>query len=152
MIGEGAGSGLVWKCLNFQIRRISMQGKSLSELEQQRDQLFARLMAVGDFRRGSINETYRQCGKPNCACAGEDHPGHGPRLLWTRSVGGKTRSRQVGAGEVGKVRAELGAYAEFTTLTEQIVEVNELICEARPVTPRVERSGPETEKGGSAPS
>lgn len=129
-----------------------MANESLSELEQQRDQLYARLATVGDFRRGSINETYRRCGKSNCACAGEDHPGHGPRLLWTRSVRGKTRSRQVGAGEVDKVRAELGAYAEFTALTEQIVEVNEQICEARPVTGRGERSGPETEKRGSAPS
>lgn len=127
-----------------------MTNESLSELEQQREQLFARLAAVGDFRRGSINETYRRCGKPNCACADRDrHPGHGPRLLWTRSVGGKTNTRQLVAGEVDKVRAELAAYAEFSTLTEQIVEVNEKICEARPVTPRAERWGPEAEKRGS---
>jgi hypothetical protein len=25
----------------------------------------------------------RRCGKPNCVCAQPDHPGHGPRYLWT---------------------------------------------------------------------
>lgn len=40
---------------------------TLSELEQQRTQLYAQLTAVGDLRRGSVNETYRRCGKPNCA-------------------------------------------------------------------------------------
>ena len=58
---------------------------SLPDLEQQRAQLYAELVDVGDFRRGSITENYRKCGKGNCACAAPDHPGHGPRQLWTRS-------------------------------------------------------------------
>ncbi|MHB8300889.1 MAG: DUF6788 family protein, partial [Dermatophilaceae bacterium] len=41
----------------------------LSDLEQQRAQLYAELVDVGDFRRGSITENYRRCGKGNCACA-----------------------------------------------------------------------------------
>jgi uncharacterized protein DUF6788 len=124
---------------------------SQSELEQQRAQLYARLAATGDFRPGSINATYRKCGKPNCACARPGHPGHGPRWLWTRSAGGRTRSRQLAAAEVDKVRAELANYKEFTALAGQIVEVNEAICEARPVnsaTP-VSPAGPAGEKGGS---
>lgn len=130
-----------------------MTEPSLPELEQQRAQLYERLAATGDFRPGSINATYRRCGKPNCACARSGHPGHGPRWLWTRSSGGRTRTRQVAAAELGKVRAELAGYKEFAALSEQIVEVNEAICEARPVVgsagePREEPSG---EKGGSAP-
>ncbi|MHB8188438.1 MAG: DUF6788 family protein, partial [Dermatophilaceae bacterium] len=35
----------------------------LSDLEQQRAQLYAELVDVGDFRRGSITENYRRCGK-----------------------------------------------------------------------------------------
>ena len=53
----------------------------LPELEAERDRLYARLAAVGDFRRGSLNEMRRKCGKPNCACAEPDHPGHGPQFL-----------------------------------------------------------------------
>jgi hypothetical protein len=129
-----------------------MTEPSLPELEQQRAQLYARLAATGDLRPGSINATYRRCGKPNCACAQPGHPGHGPRWLWTRSAGGRTRTRQLSPGELGKVRAELAAYKEFAGLSEQIVEVNEAICEARPAPAGTagQARDPEGQKKGSA--
>jgi len=46
-----------------------MTQPSLPELEAERDRLYAQLSTVGDFRRGSVSENYRKCGKPNCACA-----------------------------------------------------------------------------------
>ena len=115
-----------------------MAGPSLPELEAERERLFAQLSAVGDFRRGSVTvtENYRKCGKPNCACAQPDHLGHGPRFLWARTVRGrKTRGRQLAVEEVAKVRRELEAYRGFAALTEQIAEVSEAICEARPASP-----------------
>ena len=129
-----------------------MTEPSLPDLERQRAQLYARLAATGDLRPGSVNATYRKCGKPNCACARPGHPGHGPRWLWTRSAGGKTRTRQLAPAELDKVRAELAAYRQFAALSEQIVAVNEAICQARPVTPPAEQSpaGPAGERGGSA--
>jgi Family of unknown function (DUF6788) len=108
---------------------------SLPDLEQQRARLYGLLAATGDFRPGSINLTYRRCGKPNCACARPGHRGHGPRWLWTRSAGGRTRTRQLAPAEREKARAELASYKQFAELSEQIVEVHEAICEARPVTP-----------------
>ena len=131
---------------------------SLGELEERRTRLYDELAATGDFRRGSVSENYRRCGKPNCACARPGHRGHGPRLLWTRTVPGEgTRGRQLSGAEVAKVRAELAGYARFATLSEQIVEVNEAICEARPaVSAAPPQTGadtaggqPEDEKGGS---
>jgi hypothetical protein len=125
---------------------------SLPELEAERDRPYARLSAVGDFRRGSVSENYRRCGKPNCACAAPDHPGHGPRFLWTRSRGRRTRvGRQLAAGEVDKVRREIARHAEFASAVEQIIEVNEQICEARPAAGPDALPGPGGEKGGSAP-
>ena len=127
----------------------------LGELEQRRTELYERLAAVGDFRAGSINETWRRCGKPNCACARDGHPGHGPRYLWTRSAGGRTRGHQLSAGpELEKARAEVARYGEFSALAEQIVEVNEAICEARPATQPAVSGHPDqgAEKGGSAAS
>jgi hypothetical protein len=80
-----------------------------------------------------VSENYRKCGKPNCACAAPGHPGHGPRLLWTRSAGRrKTAGRQLAAAEVEKVRRELARHADFAAISEQISELNERICEARP--------------------
>jgi hypothetical protein len=126
-----------------------MASPSLPELEAEREQLYAQLSATGDFRRGSVTENYRRCGKPNCACAQPGHPGHGPRFLWTRTIRGqKTRGRQLAAGEVARVRGELERYAEFASISEQIVEVNEKICEARPPSAADAPSAPEGEKGG----
>jgi hypothetical protein len=126
----------------------------LDDLERQRAQLYDELAATGDFRRGSISENYRRCGKPNCACALPDHPGHGPRYLWTRTVAGRgTKGRQLSAAEVDKVRAELANYHRFAEVTDKIVAVNEEICEARP--PNLAATAPPAattgdEKGGSA--
>ena len=115
-----------------------MTGGPLDDLEQRRAELYAQLAGTGDFRPGSVNETWRRCGKPNCACAQPGNPGHGPRYLWTRSADGRTRTRQLAAAELDKVRREVAAYKQFVAVSEQIVQVNEAICEARPASP----SGP----------
>ena len=126
-----------------------MSEPSLPELEAERDRLHAQLSMVGDFRRGSVSENYRKCGKPNCACAAADHPGHGPRFLWTRSEGRRKRvGRQLAAAEVGKVRREIARHAEFTATVEQIAGVNEKICEAKPVAGTDAPPVPGGEKGG----
>jgi hypothetical protein len=127
-----------------------MAEPSLPELEAERDRLLAQLSMVGDFRRGSVSENWRRCGKPNCACAAPGHPGHGPRFLWTRSAGRrKTLGRQLAAAEVEKVRREVARHADFTAAVEQIIEVNEKICEARPVAGTDAPPVPEGEKRGS---
>ena len=129
-----------------------MTEPSLPELEARRDRLYSQLSTVGDFRRGSVSENYRKCGKPNCACAAPGHPGHGPRFLWTRSEGRRKRvGRQLAAGEVEKVRREIARHAEFTSTVGEIIEVNEAICEARPAGSAAgeDPSGAGGEKGGS---
>ncbi|MGH9059436.1 MAG: DUF6788 family protein [Acidimicrobiales bacterium] len=118
------------------------------------------MVEVGDFRRGSISVNYRRCGKANCACASPEHPGHGPRLVWTRSgPGGKTVGRQVAPGEADKLRRELDAYQAFAALSDELLALNEVICEARPVSPLAdspgghneeEQAGSAGQKGGSA--
>ena len=128
-----------------------MTEPSLPELEAERVRLYAQLSVVGDFRRGSVSENWRKCGKPNCACAAPDHPGHGPRFLWTRTARGRgTVGRQLAAREVEKVRREVARHGEFAAISEQIAEVNEKICEARPAAGTDAPSAPEDEKGGSA--
>ena len=128
----------------------------LPDLEERRVQLYAQLAATGDFRRGSLTATYRRCGKPNCRCADPDHRGHGPRHLLTRSVAGRTEAHGVHPGpELEKVRREVAAYKRFVALSEQIIEVNGRICEARPISALAgtETEGPgEPEKGGSSAS
>lgn len=135
-----------------------MTEPSLEDLEAQRRELIEMLAEVGDFRRGSVSYSYRRCGKANCACARTPgHPGHG-RLMWTRTgPDGKTRGRLIKPTEEQKVRSELENYHRYAGISDQIVEVNEAICEARPPgasapqqRPTAPPAVPDGEKGGSA--
>ncbi len=107
---------------------------SLESLESRRKQLYRKLEALGDFRRGTISVNYRKCGKSNCACAHKDHPGHGPQYLWTANVGGKTKALNLPLGpELERVEQEVERYREFDRLCRDLVEVNDQICQLRPV-------------------
>jgi hypothetical protein len=126
----------------------------LAELERRRAELYAELGQVGDFRRGSLNEAFRRCGKPNCACAVPGHPGHGPQWNLTRKAGGRTRTVHLRPGpELDKARREVAEHERFRELVGQVTEVNEAICQARPAVPGQAGGdsppGPGGEKGGS---
>jgi Family of unknown function (DUF6788) len=108
----------------------------LPDLERRRDDLYRQLGQVGGFRRGSLNEVRRKCGKPNCACAQPGHPGHGPQYNLTRSENGRTVARHLKPGpELEKIRREVAEYERFRDLVGQVTEVSEAICEARPAAP-----------------
>ena len=108
--------------------------ESLEALEKHRQEMYRQLENLGDFRRGTISVNYRKCGKSNCACARKDHPGHGPQYLWNASVAGKTRARSLPLGpELEKVEKEVERYRHFVRLCQQLIEVNDKICQLRPV-------------------
>ncbi len=126
----------------------------LAELDRRRAELYRELAWVGDFRRGSLNQVRRKCGKPNCACAAPGHPGHGPQWNLTRTVEGRTRAVHLRPGpELDKARREVAEYERFRGLVGQVTEVNEAICQARPAVPGEAGGGalpgPGGEKGGS---
>lgn len=108
--------------------------ETLANLESKREQLYRKLMETGDFRRGTISVTYRKCGKKNCACAKEGHPGHGPLYLWNATIGGKSVAKNLKLGvEMDKYREETSNYKKSLLIFEELVEVNEQICNLRPV-------------------
>ncbi|MBI5206171.1 MAG: hypothetical protein HY934_00090, partial [Candidatus Firestonebacteria bacterium] len=49
--------------------------ETINDLENRRKLLYDEVEKLGDFRRGTISVNYRKCGKKNCACAKEGHPG-----------------------------------------------------------------------------
>jgi len=107
--------------------------QSLHDLELRRKNLFRQMANLGDFRRGTISVNYRKCGRNNCACARKDHPGHGPQYLWNVSLGGKTRARNLPLGpELEKVQQEVDQYHAFVRLSQELVKVNDQICQLRP--------------------
>jgi len=108
--------------------------ETLASLEAKRQGLIQALAALGDFRRGTISVNYRRCGKRNCACARADHLGHGPQYLWNATIGGKSRARNLRLGpELEKVGREVDTYRTFVRHCTELVEVNEQICQLRPV-------------------
>ena len=107
--------------------------QSLQDLELRRKDLFRQMERLGDFRRGTISVNYRKCGRSNCACACKDHPGHGPQYLWNVSIGGKTQSRSLPLGpELEKMEKEVERYHSFVRLSQELLEVNDRICQLRP--------------------
>jgi hypothetical protein len=107
--------------------------ETLESLLENRRLLYERLEAIGNFRRGIISVNYRKCGKKNCACAREGHPGHGPQYLWNTTIKGKSFAKQVRLGpELQKYKEETENYQIFLKTCEELVETNEKICNAEP--------------------
>ncbi|WP_429860940.1 DUF6788 family protein [Brevibacterium spongiae] len=55
------------------------------------------LAQIGFVLPGTITERMRRCGKPNCRCAQDTTALHGPYIQWTRTVAGKTVTKQLSA-------------------------------------------------------
>ena len=108
-------------------------GDRMEELELKRKELLRRLTQLGEFRRGSVGVGTRKCGKKNCGCAQPGHAGH-PRYLWSTTRGRRSEARTLRVGpELEKFTQEVDNYRVFLELTRELVEVNEKICDLRPV-------------------
>lgn len=108
--------------------------ETLEALELERTKLYQQLQAVGDFRPGIISVNFRKCGKKNCACARKGHCGHGPQYLWNTTQRGQSRAQNLHMGaQLEKVRKEVENHTIFLRLCRQLVEINEKICQLRPV-------------------
>lgn len=107
---------------------------TLKNLEEKRRSLYRKLEGLGDLRRGTITTNFRKCGKKNCRCANKGHPGHGPQYLWSTTIKGKSRTKKVTLGpEMKKYMEETANYPASLKLFDEILEVNEKICDLRPV-------------------
>jgi hypothetical protein len=107
---------------------------SLSALEPQRSSILSEIVGLGDFRSGSITAIQGRCGKPSCRCHQPNQPGHGPNFRLTRKAKGKTVSESFSsAAELRKAQREVEAFHRFRQLSQQLLEVNERICRARPI-------------------
>ena len=108
--------------------------ETLPQLEKQRVEVVEEIAGLGDFRRGSITSFRARCGKGNCACHRPGHPGHGPNFRLTRKVQGKTVTETFSSpAALRKAEREVAEFHRFQALSQHLVEVNEKICQLRPV-------------------
>ena len=107
---------------------------SLVALEKQRSGILMQILELGDFRSGSITAINGRCGKPNCRCHQPKQPGHGPNFRLTRKINGKSVSETFSSAvELRKAQREVEAFHRFRLHSQELLEVKEKICRARPV-------------------
>jgi hypothetical protein len=107
---------------------------SLVDLESRRSAVQLQIAQLGDMRSGSITGTGGRCGNPNCHCHRAGDPGHGPYYRLTRKVNGKTVTETFSSpASLAKAQREVAECQRFRGLGDQLLDVNEQICELRPV-------------------
>lgn len=108
--------------------------ESLADLEARRANVQAQIAQLGDMRSGSITGTGGRCGYANCHCHHAGDAGHGPYYRLTRKVDGKTVTETFSSpASLAKAQREVAEHHRFRELSGQLLEVNERICELRPI-------------------
>ena len=103
-------------------------------LEKDRSEVLRQISHLGDLRPGSVVEVMGRCSKPNCHCAQPGDPGHGPHFRLTRKVNGKTVAETLSSpAALRKAQREVAEFRKFQQLSAKLVEVNEALCQRRPV-------------------
>ena len=107
---------------------------TLKGLEEKRKVVYKKMVETGDFRRGTISVNYRKCGKSNCVCTKSGHPGHGPQYLWNTTIKGKSYAKNLKLGpELQKYVEEIANHRKFVEVCDELVELNEKVCDLRPI-------------------
>ena len=115
---------------------------NIERLTAQCDQIRARFAGIGEFRRSSLCQTYRKCGKSYCHCAKPNDPGHGPSWIPTYSINSKAVSRGIPSAALEQTRDQVQEYQRFCELVNQLVEANEhQLCDARVKADRKAKKG-----------
>ena len=113
---------------------------ALATLEADRSKLLEEFLRLGDLRPGSITAVVRCCGKPSCHCAKPNDPGHDPQFRLTRREAGRTVTESFpNPAALRKAQQEVAEFHRLQKLSEDLVSINEKICELRPVAQQ--RSG-----------
>ena len=119
----------------------------LQALEKERSEVLRQMSHLGDLRPGSIVGVMGRCSKPNCHCARPGDPGHGPNFRLTRKVKGKTEAETLSSpAALHKAQREVAEFRKFRELGAKLLEVNEAICQRRPVVEEEDLTGAEKKR------
>ena len=102
---------------------MSDQDLPATALRRRRRKLVRELPPLNQVLRGTLTETYKRCGRPNCHCA--DGPGHGPkRYLVTSQPGGRPRREYVPNAAHAQVADLIGNYRRLRAALNEICAIN----------------------------
>lgn len=126
---------------------------SLTALEAQRRDLVSEFGTLGDLRRGSITGTGGRCGSPGCHCHRDGDPGHDHHSRLTYKTQGKTVTHSLGSPAAErKAEQEIAEFRRYQQVSRAFLEINEKICQLRPVEETVTPQEKKRRKISSKPS
>ncbi|MDA8334209.1 MAG: hypothetical protein M0Z41_04305 [Peptococcaceae bacterium] len=125
---------------------------SLKDLTKQRDAIKAELAEIGDMRPGTLVPRFRKCGKPNCHCAKDGDPGHGPSWALTWKADGKTTARIIPSQAVERVKEQISEFRRFRELSRNLIEISEDLCDAKLETAKAEAQATAQKGASKTPS
>lgn len=103
------------------------------KLQKQREEKLKQLNDLEEFRRGTVSLIERKCGKKSCWCAASGSKGH-TQYIWNATIKSKSVAKNLRMGsEIKKYLEETERYKEFKRLCEELITINESLCEVGPV-------------------
>jgi hypothetical protein len=102
---------------------MKLQNLSTPALRRRRRRLVRDLPPIEQVLRGTLVETYKRCGRPNCHCV--DGPGHGPkRYLSISQSGGRPRRDYVPNEAHGQVAQLIDNLRRLREILNEICAIN----------------------------
>lgn len=86
-------------------RDTPISGPHTEQARQAQARIAEGLAQIGFVLPGTITERMKRCGKPNCRCANDPAALHGPYIQWTRTVDGKTLTKQLTTEQWARYRS-----------------------------------------------
>lgn len=90
---------------------------------------------------GSIEVRRTTCGKPTCRCHGNPDDRHGPYIVWTRKVAGRTVTRVLTDAQFAEYRDYLETDRRLRQLVDELHQLTLQVVEADQSTTRKPRAG-----------
>ncbi|MBO0757049.1 MAG: hypothetical protein J2P54_14405 [Bradyrhizobiaceae bacterium] len=102
---------------------MTLQKLPAAALRKRRRQLLRKLPPIERVLRGTLVETYKRCGRPNCHCV--DGPGHGPkRYLCISQPGGRLRRDYVPNDTHQQVAELIDNFRQIREVINEICAIN----------------------------
>jgi len=101
------------------------EGIRLGALQQARKRRIEQALSeAGLALHGSVDVRRTRCGNKACACHGEPDRRHGPYIVWTRKVNGRTVTRVLSEEQLG----------DYQPLIDNSRRIRELVAELHELT------------------
>ena len=91
-----------------------------ARLARQHTEIVRQLGELGYALPGTMTERMMSCGKSNCRCHDNPDLRHGPYYQWTRTVDGKTVTKQLSRDQLDRYQTWFDTTRRLRDLVEQL--------------------------------